>query len=463
MQPLPPKHGVRWISAWIGVAAVSVFAYLPTVHNTFISDDFTMLPFVRTLSAHPGHILEMPSEIFRAVSYIYFRACLQVFGTVPEMFYLTGIALHAIVSLLVGRLVLALTRDKRAGWAAALFFAAYERHQEAVMWISAVNDLLLTLFCLLFLLFWERAASDPTRGWSYRMAIGTLLTAMFSKEAAVAMIPLAVLLMAFRERPPKEIAWKCLPPVLMLAAYVVLWLGEAQRNFFVTDGHYALGLHFVPVFLKSFARITSPLLLFMIPLTIVAYRRSSIEVTSRLLGSRSFLFFGLLIATTILPYAFLTYLDHIPSRNTYLPSVGLAALIGLAFASVYEESRTFRGRVCCSALLAAVVLGNVAYIRVKKQPQFEERAAPTRELIANLNSPVFQDIGTAPIHVCGFPLHVSIGRSAVQGFTRFGTGRVAFLESCNSSLHANALKWLPETATYVMQDDGPISSLLAPR
>jgi hypothetical protein len=442
MNPFPPDLRARWISvASIGVIAVSVIAYLPAVGNSFISDDFTMLPFVRLLSAHPGQILEMPSEIFRAVSYVYFWLCLQLFGAVPESFYWTGIALHAFISLGVGKLAWVVTRSAHAGVAAALFFAAYERHQEAVMWISAVNDALLTLFCVLFLLFWERAVSEPGREWNYRIALGMLSIAMFSKEAVVAMIPLALLLMILRDRPWREIAWKGLPLLLMLTGYIVLWFGQLERNFFIVDGHYALGFHFFPVYWKSFVRILSPSILFLIPL--------GIRRTLQLLRNRSLVFFVLLVALTIVPYSFLTYLDHIPSRNTYLPSVGLAGLVGILFAALYRQMETWRGRTVCFSFLAVVVLGNVGYIRLKKQPQFEERAAPTRELIARLNSPAFRDVGATPIYVCGFPLHVSIGRTAVEGFTRFEAGRIAFLERCEGRMMVNALEWMPESETYV--------------
>src|SRR5436190_3370406 len=234
----------------LSVAAVAVLAYLPTVHNSFISDDFTMLPFVREVSAHPGQLLEVPSEIFRAVSYAYFWVCLKLFGPVPQLFYWTGIALHALVSLLVGQLVFVLTRKTRAAWAGALFFAAYERHQEAVMWISAVNDTLLTLFFLVFLLLWERSLSNSRRQWAYVLALATLFIALFSKEPSVVLIPLAVLLMMLKQRPWREIFERTAPILLMLAGYGALWLWAADRNFFVRDGYYALSWHFFPVYFR---------------------------------------------------------------------------------------------------------------------------------------------------------------------------------------------------------------------
>jgi len=425
----------------LSVAAVGVLAYLPTVHNSFISDDFTMLPFVREVSAHPGQLLEVPSEIFRTVSYAYFWVCLKLFGLTPELFYWTGIALHTLVSLLVGRLVFVLTRNTGAAWAGALFFAAYERHQEAVMWISAVNDTLLTLFFLTFLLLWEHSLSNSKRQWAYVLALATLPIALFSKEPSVVLIPLAVLLMMLKERTWREIVARTAPLLVMLAGYGALWLWAADRNFFVRDGYYALSWHFFPVYVRALWRIISPALLFLVPLLWLAYRRSRLDEASKVLRSGSVCFFLATIALTIVPYSFLTYLDHIPSRSTYLPSVGLAALAGLVFADLYNRSLTPHGRALCIVYLVAVLTANVTYIWLKKEPQFRARSAPTRELIANLNNPEFQAIGDEPIHVCGFPLHVSIGQSAVAEFTRFGSGRIAFLDHCEERLTANALVW----------------------
>jgi chromate transport protein ChrA len=450
MKPFPPNVSARISAGVVGVAVLSIVAYLPAVNNSFISDDFTMLPFVRVISEHPGGILEMPSEIFRVVSYVYFWLCLKLFGPTPEPFYIVGIALHTLISILAGRLVFVLTRDARAALVAALFFAVYERHQEAVMWISAVNDALLTLCCLTFLLLWERALESPERKWNYRLALGALLIALFSKEPAVTLIPLAVLLMVLRNRPRREIFQWALPPVLMLCGYVTLWLWEANRNFFVADGHYDLGFHFFPVYARSLWRVVSPSLLLLIPLLWISWRQADTHAVSKLLRHKAVVFSVAVLALTIVPYSFLTYLDHIPSRNTYLPSVGLAALMGILFAALYARAAAagLRARIACSAFLAVILVGNVSYLWLKKEPQFRERAAPTRELLAILNEARFEDTETAPVYVCGFPLHESIGRRAVEGFTRFGSGRVAFLERCDATQAVNILEWAPGTETY---------------
>lgn len=423
---------------------MGISTYWSAVRDSFISDDFTMLPSVRALMANPAEILNWPSEAFRAVSYIYFAICVKAFGSSPEPFYWTGIVLHILVSLLVGKLVFTLTRNFHAAWAAALFFVVYERHQEAVMWISAVNDTLLTLFGVLFLLLWERSLSHPSLTWN-ALALLALFVAMFSKEGWVALVPLAIFLTILRGWPWQRIVRRAKPLLMMVAVYAVLWLSSAQRNFFIKDGHYALSGHALPVFLRTFVRLLSPVLLVLLPLLV--WRNFS--SLSRLLRIRIVQFFLVMLALSIIPYSFLTYLDHLPSRNTYLPSVAVAALVGILFVAVLEMARD-RARPVLVGFFTVIVLANSLYIWIKKEPQFRERAAPTRELIAILNEqPPLRD---EPVYVCRFPLHVWIGQTAVEGFTQLRPGRVVFEEECRHSGAARVLRWDAVSQTYTMEN-----------
>jgi len=438
-----------WTSLWrlpagllvlISVVIVSVSTYLPAVDNSFISDDFTLFPFLKALDQRPLYILEAPSELFRLMSYVYFQACFKAFVLNPAPYYWASIALHALISFLVYLLVWTVTGHSVAAWSAAVFFAAYERHQEAVMWISAANEIILTLNCLLFLLLWERTQSGTgSKRVNVAIALLVFVMALFSKEAAVALVPLVIVGLVLRGYSRRDVLRKSLPLWVILSAYIWLWLSYADRNFFITDGHYALGMHFFPVYARSLVRLLSPALPFLVMLLIIRYRaRSSrtipavnLKSATELPGSRSYLFFAALLVLSIVPYSFLTYLNHIPSRNTYLPSVGLAGLIGILFAMLYSEMVSVWAKRVCIFFLLAIAIGNSAYIWLKKEPQFRERAAPTRELIDVLNGPAVRSVDREPIYVCGFPLHPWIGSEAVAGFTPFRSTHVVFTKACN--------------------------------
>src|SRR6202050_3522664 len=80
-----------------------------------------------------------------------------------------------------------------AFWAAA-FFAVYEGHQEAIMWFSGNNELLMFLFGGASLWCWIKASSEPRHEWTLRAA-GLLLyvLALISKESAYIFLPLFLL------------------------------------------------------------------------------------------------------------------------------------------------------------------------------------------------------------------------------------------------------------------------------
>ena len=367
----------------------------------------------------------------------------MLFGLNPEPYYWAGIALHGIVSILVYFLVFQLTKSSTAAWAAGIFFAAYERHHEAIMWISAANETILTLNCIVFLLLWKRAADSNSRVCLVSAHL-MFAAALFSKEAAVVLVPIAALQLLLAGYSFRAVLLKSIPLLLLLGTFTFVWLAAAQRNFFLTDGHYALGWHFVPVYARSLARLVTQMLP-LIAAWIVTRRHAA--SADQLSMKPSAVFFAALLAVSIAPYAFLTYLDHIPSRNTYLPSVGLAGLMGILFASLYGRWRIGFRRVCV-LFLGAIVSANIAYIWLKKEPQFRERAAPTRELIQVLNGQDIRDNGRFPVRVCRFPLDAWTFTEAVTRFTPYKADEIVLTDNCDVDGIA-ILEWDQSTGRYI--------------
>jgi len=426
------------------IVLASVITYAPAVDNAFISDDFGVFPLLEALEQRPSYIFDATSELFRVTSYIYFWVCFKLIGLSSAVYYAAGIAIHALISLLVYMLVLRVSGRVVAAWPAALFFAVYERHQEAIMWISAVNEMILTLFCVLFLLLWHRILSQPVAGRIHAiLAIIVLTFAFFSKEAAVALVPIAVVMVRWKGHSWREVLDRSIPVVSLLAAFGVLWLSQADRNFFVTDGHYALGLHFFPVYARAVLRLISPAIPFLAALLLLKHRGAES------VWNGSFAFFVMLLLAAIAPYCFLTYLDHLPSRHTYFPSVGLAGILGISFAGVRERLKSVRAKQVSIAYLLVLLIGNGGYIWLKKEPQYQERAAPTRELFQMLNSDDLER-SERPIYICGFALHEPWWFSdAVSRFTSFPPQEIVLLKECSYPAERTALIWDQVLERYV--------------
>jgi len=78
------------------------------------------------------------------------------------------------------------------------------------------------------------------------------------------------------------------------------------------------------------------------------------------------------------PYCFLTYMLRVPSRQTYLASLGLAWLA----AAGYDVLRRTTSRTCVTCCVIAVFALSLGTLWLKKRRQFQERAAPTEQVIA---------------------------------------------------------------------------------
>jgi hypothetical protein len=121
--------------------------------------------------------------------------------------------------------------------------------------------------------------------------------------------------------------------------------------------------------------------------------------------------------------------------------------MGILFAAAYEETLSRKMRRLCGVILIAVLAGNVAYLWLKKEPQYRERALPTLALIRALNGAD----GSArhfPITICEFPLHPWIGEEAVAGFTSLSKDEVHFAASCEPAAQGTVLVWNEQAGQY---------------
>jgi hypothetical protein len=433
---------------YLSIIGLSFGAYFVILDNFFISDDFTLIRFVRALELNPLYIWEAPSssEFFRIASYVYFRLGFQVFGLNAKPFYWAGIGLHAIISVLIFLWVARVTRNRLAAWASALFFSAYAIHQEAVMWISAANELILVLNCMVFLLLWERYLDASEKRIRYALALVAFAIALFSKEAAVVLAPLATLRLLGRGHSVMDSFKKSVPLLVMVATYVGLWLSQAHRNFFLTDHHYVIGTHFFTVYSRSLAHLIAALIPFV---GVFALTRSAPDEWD---WKRPLLFFSLFVPLTVLPFSFLTYANYIPSRNMYLPSIGVSALIGILFATVLKRSASTLSRRACILLFAASIGFNLYNILLKHAPEYAKRAVPTTRLLEALRELETEvDARQLPVlRVCQFPLHWSIGIEVVRYFTALTPENVVFTDDCDAT-EGVVLRWDKSSERYTRQ------------
>lgn len=342
------------------LAALCIVAYAPSLTIPLLEDDYPNL--VLSTQVEP---LSDPTFRLRATGFWLMQALLPWAHIDAWPYRLSSLLLHIVCTLLLYRLT--------GQWAAAAFFAIHEGHQEAVMWFSAVNELFQFAFGLAALLAWQRR-----QWWSIPM----YALALLSKESAVVFLPLFLLL----RRPDR---WTDMLPHLGLTVAALASVVQSQQNSFrFHDGSFSLSAPFWLTLGHSSFRLLWIWGLLALPFV-----------------ARKDLYKPLLwILIAFLPYSFLTYSTAIPSRQTYLASAGLAMLVGLG----YEAIAARYSRAWCAGLALLILLHNTGMIWVRKQRQFQERAAPTEKLLQQARQ------SSGPIELRCFPQPRIVAEDALR-------------------------------------------------
>jgi len=432
------------------IAVLAIVAYLPTLTQPFISDDYPGIKRSLSYSISGWEALAKDSvERPRATTFIFSYAIYHLFGMRPAAFYSANILLHVLNCWLL----FAAGRWRAIGygvsfWAAA-FFAVYEGHSEAIMWSSACNELLLFFFGFISFIFWliflER---EKARLRWLALSFFFFLPSLLSKESAVIFVVLFALPLFFpldqrrggpecppRREPVNSIRGKhaglplpharlrqapyLLPHALICVPYVVsIFMARAQSLRFHNQS-FVLSAPFWVTWTNSYGRmlwfwgLSAAVSMFLWSRSgrnerrretkKVEDRGSRIEDRLRIedstldprpstLDLRSSIFVSFLwMGIGFIPYMFVDYMHRIPSRHTYLASAGLGWLIGAAIV-VMKERYAKNYKWAPPVILLLILSHNVGYLWTKKRQQFLERAQPTERLIAlarSVNGPIF--------------------------------------------------------------------------
>jgi hypothetical protein len=369
----------RPILALAALALLCLLAYAPLLRLPLIEDDYPSLAQAQTLGG-PSQLADLArNAVFRvrATSVWSMYWLWQAFHLKPVAYHAFSLALHVLNTWLVFAIVAAWTRSRATAFWAAAFFAVQEGHQEAVMWFTAINELWMFLFGAAAL-WW-----GIQRG--HRIA-GPILffLALISKESAIIFLPLYWLV---------EPNWRRLVPYAAIGAVVTgsIFLFR-DSSFRFSDGSFSLHAPFWLTWPRGVGRVLW--IWGWIAALIVWWRGDAGQRRLALLAA-------LWIAVALIPYIFLTYSTAIPSRQTYLATVGLCLLFGLAVS-------TFRRREAVALVVGAMLVHNVAYLWTKKRAQFAQRAQPTERLIRMAKET------DGPIWVRCFPRTDWIAKEAVH-------------------------------------------------
>ncbi len=402
-----------WRYFWI--FALCLLAYLPAVNNGFISDDFVLLDRIDEWAQNPLLMFQSPPDGFRLTNSVFFFLMRGMVGYQSEYFYLAAILIHFLNCLLVFSLARRLLKDDTAAFSSALLMASFRIPQEAIFWLAALNEGLMTLFALLAILCWI-SRRFPASGLAY-------CAALLSKESAL-LLPFFFLIMErlSSSHPGPRTRW-IFPALPGLGFLLTFFLPEAPTRL---SQFYQFGPHGFSVLFLSLAKLTMPWLALVLGFMI--WKKGHRP-------ERKWLWLAGWPVLALLPYIFLTYQSQVPSRHFYLASAGWVLVLSLLISLL-----SFRVR---AGFLILFVSANVLYTWMRKDGQFEERAAPTNALIQVLKR---EEPGR--LSILDFPLNPWIAILAACHVPGWNPDLISVDESVQSCPDCSRYRWNRKSRSY---------------
>ncbi|MCI0391015.1 MAG: hypothetical protein MOB07_19900 [Acidobacteria bacterium] len=352
------------------IVLLSSIIYLPFLALPILPDDYLQVTLARKFGPVSawGVLADDPLYRTRATSLILTYWTENVFGLSRLAFGISSILLHAVNALLV----YALGKARCIGWRLsalmAIFFVLQERYHEAVIWYSALPELLAFLFSLSALLLWVRWLQSPSAlAW-----VGVLVCfclALLSKESAISVILLMFFFIVSETGLRRRSLIALLPFGLLGVGYVVLVFRGQDRNQHFSDGTFDLQAGVLKALAGSAIRALWIWGIVALVVLLVIAVRKRYGLMTLALGW---------ILCALLPYSFLTYMPRVPSRHHYLAAVGCSLILALGAMALQE--RVGKRWV---VVLCVLVIGvhHTSYLWTIKYHQFRERAEEIETLI----------------------------------------------------------------------------------
>jgi hypothetical protein len=331
------RHAV-WL---LPIAALAPLLYRRAIGAYFFEDDFQWL--VTRFGFHPFDLLHVDNynHFYRPVVELFFYTGVSAFGRSAFAFHLVNVAVHAVNALLVYGVTSALTRRVFPSLVAALMFVSLPAYVDAVAWVGAIAEPMVTLFgCASLVLFVEFVRTG--RRWPYLGAIAAFAGALLTHESGVTFFPLILAAgwlartEQVRRHPETTLdeprtGWgelrSAIPFIILLVCYGAIDVMVNRHNYVVEEGHYRVGVHAIR---NVFDYVVA---LYVGKHNLASYLTvGTVAILLLWRGSWPVRFATAWIFVTLLPFAFFTWANT--SRYVYTPAVGFAMLVGIGIAAL---------------------------------------------------------------------------------------------------------------------------------
>jgi tetratricopeptide (TPR) repeat protein len=219
------------LNIYIILFALPLLVYLKTVffNFTYLDDNTLILDNNYFISNLSNIIKAFKSNVFLSSTDAYYRPVFTLslmldaqFNPLSPLYYhITNVVIHIINVCLVFGLLRTLGKDNTISLIFSCLFAVHPALSQAVAWIPGRNDSLMAMFTLLSFIFWLKNLKQPRPVYLGGHILFFAL-AIFTKESALALVPLIILytlLIKDLARPKRLLA----PLILWLSVITVFF------------------------------------------------------------------------------------------------------------------------------------------------------------------------------------------------------------------------------------------------
>lgn len=405
------------VRAALYILAAVIIAYANSLSNGFVYDDVSIIgtnPIIRdwanlgavftTSYWEPTGISE-GGGLYRPLTIFTYLVEYSIVGLSPFLYHLDNVILHFLCSLLVYMIVKRVAGGETGPVAAALVFAVHPVHVEAVANVVGRAELLTSLFTLAGLYAF---ICRPRRIPWYILSPALMFLGLLSKETAI-VLPLLVLAYVLlferdgRGRGVAGVAASLAPYAVVTAVFIGI------RFLVLADDISPTGTEQVLVYTKGYWRMLVMFKVFvryiwlsLVPAPLYAHYMlrppesfidpwvfGFIAIYGGFLASSPwlyknrpvYLFFGAWFLISLLPVSNIIPIGILMAeRSMYLPSVGVCAALGLAFAWAASQGSP-RNRGTAVAVIAATVLVSYGVLTHGRNKVWHDATSLNNELL----------------------------------------------------------------------------------
>jgi 4-amino-4-deoxy-L-arabinose transferase-like glycosyltransferase len=350
-----------------------------------------------------------PNQPFQPLIKLIFYLEYSAFGLDAWRYYLFNIFVHALNAFLVYFLIMTLLKDRTiAVLSAVLFACAVGNYGKAVMVVSGISDLIITMLTLLTLLLYFKnelqKGGKATSVWFFATVFCFSLSLLTKATSFSILGCMLAFNFFFRAETKKSLFHRnfIILTVVAMASIIIKFsflhdpfatqdLQLFSPNFFRYFGSYLVRMVF-PIHVSSLVTHSGPVVQFIYNLAteirvITFLIILSYSLFGFVFGNRAIRFFIMWTYITVLPFCFFEFpRDWLNIRYLYLVSVGFIMILaaGTVLASRLLYQRAWRRFLPYALPLLFVGLSQFIISHLDRNYEASAAAPPMQQMIAEL-------------------------------------------------------------------------------